>query len=325
LSTEAIQVLKSELDNEELVKRFLLGDLSESERAEVEDRFLVKDEFFQELLIAEDDLVDAYVRGELPAPERALFERYCLATQHGRQRVEFARTLFNSISGKTETVVTTLEQDKTVSWWRSLFGKFFGSRPALSFALAAALLVVVIGGLWLLIEKARTRFTSEPEQARQTTTPPAPPNESTPLPTNIPLEQEQVRRENENSDSAPPRETPKKASPVVATFTLQPGMVRGESGSGPLTLSGEATEVRLRLMLESEDYKQYRATLSTAEGRKIWDRALTKRTSNKSADLTLSLPADLLKSGDYVLDLSGANTGGKWESVADYSFRVVRK
>lgn len=307
------------------MKRFLLGDLSESERAEVEDRFLANADFFQELLIGEDDLIDAYVRSELPAPERALFERCCLATQHGRQRVEFARTLFNSISSKTETVVTTLEQDKTVSWWRSFFGKFFGNRPALSFTLAAALLVVVIGGLWLLIEKARTRFTSEPEQARQTTTPSAPPNVSTPLPTNTPLEQEQVRRENETSDSAPSRETPKKALPVVATFTLQPGMVRGESGSSPLALSNGATEVRLQLMLESEDYKQYRATLSTAEGRKIWGHVVTKGASNKSANLTLSLPADLLKSGDYVLDLSGANADGKWESVADYSFRVVRR
>jgi hypothetical protein len=316
--------LKSELDNEELLKRFLLGDLPESERAEIEDRFLANDDFFQELLSGEDDLIDAYVRGELPPAERALFERRCLPTQHGRQRVEFARTLFNSISGKTETVITTPEQDKTVSWRRSFFGKLFGGRPALGFTLAAALLVIILGGLWLLRDGARTRFATEPEQVRQTITP-APPHESTAPPTNAPLEQEQSHPETETANSTPSRETPKKTSPVVAAFTLQPGMVRGESGSGPLALSNGATEVRLRLMLEGEDYKQYRATLSTAEGRKLWGRVITNKTSNKSANLSLSLPADLLKSGDYVIELSGANADGRWESVADYSFRVVRK
>lgn len=306
------------------MKRFLPGDLSEAERAEIEDRFLANDDFFQELLIGEDDLIDAYVRDELPAAERALFERYCLSTQHGRQRVEFARTLFNSISGKMETVATTREQYTTISWWRSVFGKVFGGRPALGFTLAAALLVIVLGGLWLLRERARTRFTPETEQARQTTPQAALPNESTPS-TNTALEQEPPHPEKESANSAPPRETPKKTSPVVATFTLQPGMVRGESGSGPLTLSSGATEVRLRLLLEGGEYKQYRATLSTAEGRKLWGRVVTKGTSNKSASLMLSLPANLLKSGDYVIDLSGANDYGKWESDADYSFRVVNK
>jgi hypothetical protein len=325
LSTGATQVLKIELDNEELVKRFLLGGLSESGRAEVEDRFLANDDFFQELLIGEDDLIDAYVRGELPAAERTLFEKCCLSTKHGRQRVEFARTLLNSTSGKAERVVTTREQeDPTVSWWRSLFDKFIGGRPALSFALAAALLVVVLGGVWLLIERGRTRSTTDAEQARQTVAP-APTHESTSLPTNAPLEQEPSHQEKETSISAPSRESPKRAAPVVATFTLQPGMVRGESGSSPLALPGGATEVRLRLMLESGDYKQYRAALSTAEGRKLWGRVVTNRTSKKSEQLALSLPAELLKSGDYVLGLSGANADGKWESVADYSFRVVRK
>jgi hypothetical protein len=65
--------------------------------------------------------------------------------------------------------------------------------------------------------------------------------------------------------------------------------------------------------------------LSTADGRKLWGRALTKGISSKSGKLTLSLPAALLRNGDYVLDLSGAKSDGKWESAADYSFRVVKK
>ena len=312
--------MKSELDNEELVRRFLLGELSEPERAEIEDRFLADDPFFQEILIGEDDLMDAYVRGELPAAESELFERCCLSTQHGRQRVEFARTLFNSLSGKTDTIVTAREQNATnSSWWRSLFGKFI-NRPALGFALAAALAVIVTGGLWLLLEKGRSR--PLPAQAGRTTVSVEQPHES-PLPMTA-AEQEPSQPEKEIPKPAPSPETPPKTVATVTTFQLLPGMTRGEGGANSLVLPGRTTTVRLRLVLEGETYKQYRATLSTAEGKKLWGRVITKGISNKSASLTLMLPANLLNNGDYILELGGANQNGKWESVADYSFRVVK-
>jgi hypothetical protein len=114
-------------------------------------------------------------------------------------------------------------------------------------------------------------------------------------------------------------------APVIATFTLLPGLVRGESSAGALVLPAGATEVRLRLTLEGETYKTYRATLSTPEGMKVWSRDVTKGRTLKSAYLTLGVPAELLKGGDYVLDLNGANADGGWESVADYAFRIVKK
>jgi hypothetical protein len=171
--------LKSELDNEELVKRFLLGALSESERAEVEDRFLANDPFFQGILIGEDDLMDAYVRNELPTAERAIFERCCLSTELRRQRIEFARTLFNSLSDKTDAALTVREPNATnSSWWPSFFGKFIFNRPALGLALAAALLVVLLGGLWLLLDKGRTRPLPQQEQVAGTRAPVEQPLES---------------------------------------------------------------------------------------------------------------------------------------------------
>lgn len=304
-----------------MAKRFLLGNLSESERAEMEDGFLTQDDFYQELLIAEDDLIDAYVRDELPAPERALFEQRRLTLPHTRARVEFAQALFNSVSGKT-AVTPARVPDRGVSWWQFLAGPFATRRPALAFTFAAALLVIVLVGLWFLTDKRRTRRV--PEQAKTIQPTPAPPRESsTPIPT---AEQQQVTRDEVNSNRTPATETPKRTAPVIATFTLSPGLVRSENGAGPLVLPSGTTEVQLRLSLEGETHKKYRVTLSTPEGRKVWSRDVTGgRPSIESTHITLSLPADLLESGDYVMDLSGANADGKWESVADYSFRVVKK
>jgi len=313
--------LENVLDNSELAKRFLLGNVSESERAEIEDSFLAQDDVYQELLIAEDDLIDAYVRGELPASERELFERWCSASQHRRERVEFAKTLLNSDSQKAAAVVSASMPQGPVSWWRSLARAFITRRPALSFAFAAALLAIVLGGLWLWMDRQRTR--RPPQQAQTMPPTPVTPSElSTPFAT---AKQQQPTRDEENSNRTPARETPKRTAPVIATFTLLPGLVRSENGAGPLVLPAGVTEVRLRLTLEGEAYKKYRATLSTPEGSKVWSRELTNGSSTKSAQLALSIPADLLKVGDYVLGLSGANAGGKWQGVADYSFRISRK
>lgn len=313
------EVLANLLDNRELAKRFLLGNVSESERAEIEDTFLARDDLYQELLIAEDDLIDAYVRGELPATERELFERR--ASPRGHERVQFAQTLFTAVSNQSgAAVVSASVSDRLVQWWRSVFGVLVNRRLAFSFTLAAAMLVIVVGGRWLLTNTPGTLRV--PQQAQIQPTPLAPRETSAPIET---AKQQPPTPGEENSNGTAAGETPKKTVPLIATFTLLPGLVRGEGAAGPLVLPAGATEVRLRLTLEGGAYKKYRATLATPEGSKIWSRDVRNSPSFRSAHLTLSIPADVLKGGDYVLDLSGANTPRGWESVSDYAFRIVKK
>lgn len=306
------------LDNHQLAKRFLLGSLTESERVEIEDDFLAQDDFYQELLIADEDLIDAYVLDELPASERALFEQRRMTSPHSRERVEFARTLFDSVSGKA---VRDRVSDRPAPWWQSLSGGVV-RRPALGYAFAAVLLLTVLGGLWFVMNKWRTL--PAPEQAKGIQSTPVTPRDS-PAPIR-PAEDQNLARSEERS---PVKETPARPAPVpapvIATFTLPFGLARGASAAAPLILPAGTTEVRLRLTLEGEPYRNYRAVLSTPEGRRVSIRDVTNGPPMKSSDLTLSFPAELFNSGDYVLDLSGANTPGKWESVADYSFRIVKK
>ncbi len=311
--------MENELNNAKAVRAFLLGNLSEAERTELEDGFLAQDDFYQELLIAEDELIDAYVRGELPAPERAVFEQRRLTSPHLRERVEFAQTLFNSLSDKA-VVVPARADDDSISWWQSLAAALAMRRPALGFGVAAALLVILLGGLWFLTEKLRT---PAPEQAKIIQPPPVIPRES-PTPGGTP-EPQQLAGDEVTPIRTPVTETPERTAPVLATFTLTPGLVRGAGGAEPLVLRAVVTDVRLRLTLDSEPYEKYRATISTPEGTRVWSGELSNGSSKKSSLLNLSLPANLFKNGDYVLDLSGANAPGKWESVADYSFRIVKK
>ena len=76
--------------------RFLLGDVTESERLEIERWCLDHDPDAFEILIAiEDELGFEYVEGRLSAAHRLLFERRYLATYSDRFKIAFARALLH--------------------------------------------------------------------------------------------------------------------------------------------------------------------------------------------------------------------------------------
>jgi anti-sigma factor RsiW len=79
--------------NEELIARYLLGDLSEQELTAVEDRAFSDRSYLEEIQSVESDLIDEYVRGELSDSERQLFETRFLTSAERRNKIEFARAL----------------------------------------------------------------------------------------------------------------------------------------------------------------------------------------------------------------------------------------
>jgi hypothetical protein len=88
--------MKQRADSEKLMIRYLLGDVPEDEQIRIEERFFTDDEYFEQLLALEDDLIDDYVNGELTDREREQFEEYFLASPTRRQRVEFAKTFMRA-------------------------------------------------------------------------------------------------------------------------------------------------------------------------------------------------------------------------------------
>jgi hypothetical protein len=81
------------MNDRELILRYLLGQMSEPERLEVQDRLFSDDEFCDSIAEVETDLIDAYARGELTPAEREQMEQSILASPAARKRVEFAAAL----------------------------------------------------------------------------------------------------------------------------------------------------------------------------------------------------------------------------------------
>ena len=107
--------MSQELAEEQLIRSYFLGDLSESEQRQIQER-LVTDEsqdFFDACLIIEDELVEAYALDLISEPDRAKLERGLLLNPHEYREVEFVRTLDRFIADTVE------ERDK-IRWERGL-------------------------------------------------------------------------------------------------------------------------------------------------------------------------------------------------------------
>lgn len=146
--------MESKTQEEAELIRYLLGEVSERERAQLEEVYFADDETFEQVLIAEEDLIDAYARGELSAEERTRFEKLLLASPRGRERVQFACVLVDAVSGAR---LAEAAPAATRSSQPSLFAALRARSTTLRFALVAAALAAVIGIPWLLVERERMR------------------------------------------------------------------------------------------------------------------------------------------------------------------------
>src|SRR5437588_450604 len=105
------------------IKRYLLGELDDGTRAQVEQKLLSDGEVFEELLVAEDEIIDDYASGRLDLEERADFEAHFLATPDRQQKLRFARALHRHAM----TLANELETVK-----RPVIRSLWSSRPWLS-------------------------------------------------------------------------------------------------------------------------------------------------------------------------------------------------
>ena len=83
-----------EVTTEDLrMRRFLLGELDERDREELEQRVLTEAGIRDKLLMAEDDLIEEYLEGFLKGEEREKFLRQFLSIPHQRDKLRIAKSL----------------------------------------------------------------------------------------------------------------------------------------------------------------------------------------------------------------------------------------
>src|ERR1043166_8772072 len=93
--------MKPDLKTQTRIRSYLLGEADEGERQAVETMILTNDELFEELLVVEDEVIDAYLNQKLNPEVRSRFEKYFLATPERFEQLQFARVFDRYVSSQT--------------------------------------------------------------------------------------------------------------------------------------------------------------------------------------------------------------------------------
>jgi hypothetical protein len=324
--------MAADLNNEQLIARYLLGELSEEQQVEIEDRAFADKEYLASITAVENDLIDEYVRHELSETDRRNFESRFLGSSERRKRIEFAKALAHISPVPAKTVV---HQPVSWSWRESLYAFISSLNPAAKVALFAAMLLLLVGGAWLLTETLRlrrqlTQLQAE-NQSRQLLEQQIEAERRRNAELNARLNQEKQQREQSDeslrqlSETADPTNPPPR--PVIASLTLLPGISRGGGGKPSLVMAGDARLIRLNIGIDPEEpYRTFAIELRTAAGRQVWTREnLAARNRGGTRAIGLTLPASVLKSGEYELRLSGLKEGSEAEDIGFYYFDVKKR
>jgi CHAT domain-containing protein len=131
--------------NQEVIRRYLLGDVADKDhRQSIEERLLTDDEYYEELLVEEDELIDQYVSDALSEVEQRQFEMHFLATPERHQKLRFARALKRVVSEASPVApLESAQQSRQPFWlWRWFHNPYLR-------AAAAAVIVIGLGfGVW---------------------------------------------------------------------------------------------------------------------------------------------------------------------------------
>jgi uncharacterized membrane protein YciS (DUF1049 family) len=325
-------------DNETQLIRYLLGDLPEEQKLQIEGMFLGDDQHYERLLAIEDELFYDYAQGKLSPGEREQFETRFLSSERNRERAMLASALARKMAeavpvGTTESGLADRERQ---FWWQSLKSYFSIQSPAFRFSLATLAVISLILG-WLVVgivrlqnelnqlreqravQEDRLQQKSQEERARADEL-------------NIKLKREMdqnSRLKQELSEMQAQFREKVRSLPAAISFVLAPSFVRAEAtGMKKLQIPPDASLLKLQLGLKGEaEYQSYQVILLTADGAERWSQGMLRaqRTDSGRA-IILKLPSRLLAEGDYELRVKGYASGGTLEETGDYYyFSVVRK
>jgi hypothetical protein len=298
--------------------QYLLGTLSEEERERIEERYFSDDAQFEEVEIAEEELLDRYVRGELSASDAAQFEVRVARSTRLQERVEFAKLFAQRL--RTAGADGATSSRKT--WWQRLFG-FTDAGRGPQLALAFSTLLALVAATVMLVGWMQLRSESRQLAAQQAALDQRQ-RELDKQAADLKAQIDQFARQGYPiSTETPLPQVPQESAPQVVFLTLAPGATRSVSGTSQIRILPGTSEVQLTLNLRASEYSSYRATINSTDHRSVFSKSDLKSQTTSTGDvLMLRVPAQNLPQGDYYLTLHGEPAN---ERVDDYAFRVIKQ
>jgi hypothetical protein len=327
--------------DDKLLTDYLLGSLSVEETEQLDQLSFTDDELAARLQVVEDDLVDAYAKGELSAQTLERFKSYYLASPKRREKVAFAKGFQNFLD---RSVIQEEPQRRDSSETSGIKGPssprsfpyryLFIPSPTLQWGLAAAALIAIVVGGWMVVENQRLQNRMAQAQAEREELQKREQELETQLANQRSSDSEKERelaslREQiarlEQQLTEPGAKPQTDTEPNIVAFTLAPQM-RGAGQITRISVPADADLVALQLELEPNDFTSYRAELRASPGGNLWRSGrLRAKARGDGKAIDLRLRAALLKPQVYNLEVYGISPTGAAEIISSYPFRVDRQ
>jgi hypothetical protein len=289
----------------------------------------------EEIEIVEEDLVDAYVRGELSLQEQKLLEKGLRSSPHLVERLHFARLLAAAANAAPEGELSSSPLDSLPAprkaWWQiGLAGAL--RPPAFQTAFAACALVIFIGtvGLfasWMRLRQETRQLAEERasiEQQKLKMQQSAAEQKTAADRVSAELQEAQKTIEaNQKLIADLQARNQKTATPIsgtIATLFLLPTTRSG--GQKELKPLATDSKVKLQLSVESIDYSHYQVIITNSLNQVVSRNHLSSPRAGKL--VTVTVPLRLLPPGEYGVELSGISASGP-VSVSEFAFRITER
>jgi hypothetical protein len=319
--------------------RYLLGALPVDEAEPLEEASVVDEDFAARLNAMERDLVDSYVRGELEGSNLARFRSWYLSSPSRAERVEAAKAISRIADAAAENVsisvapkvvavpeaIAPAEASPTpavsivpkfsygeasasqkLAVWR--FG-VFRALPILGFAAAALVLLAALGYLSGKNKELRKEVAETKKQSTALT---------------AELDNQQVAAGTAGTGKVWNGLTHSIENVATVTMFL-PAPTRAASTIPKIDVPAGTGIVVLSLGLGSGDEDNYRAQLMSPTTNKVlWHSGLL-RPGSDGTYVSVAVPANVLRSQVYLIQLMHDAANGAPELLATYPFRVEVK
>jgi uncharacterized membrane protein len=324
-------------NDEILVRRYLLGEVTDLEREQVEQQLMTNHQYFNLFLKIEEILIDEYVRGELSEDERAPFERHFLSAPERRDKLEFAQSLNRYIiEAENQKPADVSSTDRDAAKPPAIIG-WFGQRRgwAVVTFLTATILILIASTMILLVENSRTREQMRKQQAslsqteeelRQLLDEQKKRNEE--LAQQLEQSQDKASRIEQELVQLKQAKSSHQENIIsrIASLIILPGAVRDQGHINRVKLSNEIQLLKLELRLYGEEGNTYQADVKTVEGNSLWKSGNLRAWQRADEKIIVAgVPATRLSEGDYLITLSAAVRGGGYKEVATYYFTVLKE
>ena len=328
--------MRQKTKQEDLMIRYLLGEMTEEEQAQIEERFLTDNEYFEQLLSVEDALIDDYAQGVLTEYERSKVEGLLLPSRRQAREVDFVKDLIGFVSARPADGLNTQNsiQAERPGKLRSLLALLRIRNTGKRFSIAAGLLsIVIILGMviWnLALRKKVGQMETQQamlENRDQVLQQQLEEQENKRNATVKELEDERRKRDElEQELAALQKYRPVGSSNDIAILDLRAdSFSRGGGELKTVSISAGLSRLEVRINLGSKgDYKSYGAVIKTFDGREIWSVDQIKPRQANLGRVVLTMPANIFSNDDYILTLKGQTEAGDIVEIGDYSFRVKK-